>query len=404
MILATVRSRTLFALLAGLLWPTVVRGQALAGRFYPEKQTYFVGEPVFIDFEITNSGGEQAWIDQRMGEPCIEPDPIEVEGAKRHGYGWDTGLGCFGGVGGSCLGGVIGLKPEEKHTARILLSARFRLDNAATYQVHARRHVPVYPSEKWISPQTAVSKEFSSDFQITLVGGSEAELKAAFQPYVNDASTPDQGNHWEAVWAIEEMAPPFLEGLILKLADTPNLANPEVLRRLNTPRSKQKLAELAEQSSNGALRQGAIEALAKTRDRRYLSVLIRIASESTDGDRDFAIWGSGLFGEDAIPFLKSTLSGPDVYARVAAVRGLGLTKSRSAVSILIGALQNPDVRIFREVTQSLAELTHYSITEVPWGEPPSADEYRRWHDWWVQNERTASIYDTDKCMQPKPLD
>ena len=105
MMQAAGRSTTLFALLAGLLWPTFVRGHALVGRFYPEKQTYFVGEPVFIDFEITNTGDQPAGIDQRMGEPCIEPDPIEVEGAKHHRFGSDTSLGCFGGVAGSCPGG-----------------------------------------------------------------------------------------------------------------------------------------------------------------------------------------------------------------------------------------------------------------------------------------------------------
>jgi hypothetical protein len=80
MILTAARSIILFALLAGILWPAFVRGQALAGRFYPEKQTYLFGEPIFIDFEIINNGEKPAWIDQRMGEPCIEPDPMEVVG------------------------------------------------------------------------------------------------------------------------------------------------------------------------------------------------------------------------------------------------------------------------------------------------------------------------------------
>jgi len=403
MMQAAARSTTLFALLAGLLWPTFVRGQALVGRFYPEKDTYLVGEPVFIDFEITNTGDQPAWIDQRMGEPCIEPDTIEVEGAKHHGFGWDTSFGCFGGVGGSCPGGAMELKPGAKHTARIFLSARFQLDHAATYQVHAQRRVPVYPLGEW-TPQTALSKDFASDFQITLVQGSEEELKAAFQPYVEDASTPDQGDHWMAIWAVEEMAPPFLEDLILKLADTPNRANPQALLRLNTPRSKQKLAELAEQSSGAALQQGAIQALAKTRDYTYLPVLIRIAGKSTDGNRDFAIQGAGLFGEDAIPFLVSMLSSPEVDARVAAVRGLGLTRSRNAVSILIGALQDPNDEVHRAVTVSLAELTHRSVTKEPRHESASPDQYSRWHSWWLENEHTAQIYGTDSCVQPQSLD
>jgi HEAT repeat protein len=404
MIQVATRSTTLFALLAGLLWPTFIRGQALAGRFYAEKQSFFVGEPVFIDFEITNTGDQPAWIDQRMGEPCIEPDPIEVEGAKHQGFGWDTSFGCFGGVAGSCAGGATELKPGEERTARIFLSAGFRLDHAGTYQVHARRSLPTYPSGEIYALRAAATEEFSSDFQITLVQGSEGELKAAFQPYVEDASTPDEGDHWLAVWAINEMAPAFLEDLILKLAEMPNRANPRALLRLNTLRSKQKLAELAEKSNDAALQQGAIQALAETRDRSYLPVLTRIAGKSTDGNRDFAIWGAGLFGEDAIPLLVSMLSNPDVDARVAAVRGLGLTTSCSAVSILIAALQNSDEAVQREAPLSLAELTHRSITKEPWNEPPSADESRRWHNWWLKNELTSPIYGTDNCVQPQPLD
>jgi hypothetical protein len=404
MILMAARSIILFALLAGILWPTFVRGQALVGRFYPEKQTYFVGEPVLIDFEITNTGDKAAWIDQRMGEPCTEPDPIEVVGAKHEGIGWDTTFGCYGGVGGSCPGGAIELKPGAKHIARIFLNSGFRLDRPGTYQVHARRIAPVYPSGAFAASWTVPKKEFSSDFQISLVQGTEEELKSAFRPYVEDASTPEQGDHWLAVAAIESMAPPFLEDLILKLAETPNRVSPVTLLRLNTPRPKQKLVDWAEQSTNGALQQGAIQALAETRDPSYMALLIRIAGRSTDGIRDFAIWGAGLFGEDAIPFLNSTLHNGDVYARVAAARGLGLTRSRSAVSILIGALQDPNDEVHRAVTVSLAELTHRSVTKEPWHESPSPDHYLRWQNWWLKNEHTAQIYGTDSCVQPEPFD
>lgn len=255
-------------------------------------------------------------------------------------------------------------------------------------------------SRPWIAPR----KEFSCDFQITLVRGSEEELKAAFQPDVEDASTPEQGDHWLAVAAIQAMGPPFLEDLILKLAQRPNRASPAALLRLNTPRSKQKLAEWAQQSSNSSLQQGAIQALAETHDPSYLPVLIRTAASLTDGNRDSAIQAAGLFGEDAIPFLQSALDDAGVDAQVAAARGLGLTRSRSAVSILIGALQNPDNEVYRAVAVSLAELTHRSITKEPWNQLPSADEYHRWHNWWLENELTAPIYGTDNCVQPQPLD
>ncbi len=397
---------TVFTLLAGSVLSAPIRGQSLAGRFYPEKERYFVGEPVFIDFEITNYGDQPVWIDGRMGEPCIEPDQIEVVGAKYHGFGSDTSFGCFGGVGGSCASNDGELKPGDEHVGRIFLSARFSLDHARTYRVQARRRVPVSASAAPTLPPSTTT-EFSSDFPITLVQGSDEELKAAFQPYIKGVNSPDALTQSEAIWAITETAPPFLEDVILRLADQPNRATAAIwgLRRLNTTRAKQKLAELAEHPRYDLLRQAAIQALAETRDRSYLPVLIRAARSSNDGDRVLAVQGAGLLGgDDAVPFLISMLLDSDTYVRVAAVRGLGLTASRPAVTTLIGALQDTETEVFQAAAISLAELTHYSITTAPWAEIPSADEYRRWHDWWLRNGLTAPIYTTDKCTEPQPLE
>ena len=401
----TKRSLVVFWGCVCIVFANVARDQTLSGRFFPEKQTYLVGEPVFVDFEIVNAGDQTTWIDSRMGEPCIERDPIQVVGAKYQGFGSDTSFGCFGGVAGSCMSNPIELKPNEKHIERIFLSPRFLLDHAGTYDVQARRLVPLYPQGTWTPEKGAPKMDFSSDFPITLVAGSEDELKAAFQPYVEEANSPDKSGKWQAIWAINEMAPPFLEDLILRLADTPNSADPSALRRLNTERSRQKLAQLTEDPRYRTGRQIAIRELAEIRDRSYLPVLIRVARSSTDGDRDIAIQGTGLLGgDDAVPFLVSMLGDVDVYARVAAVRGLGLTASRKAVTVLVGLLGQKDDRIFREVTQSLAQLTHRSITPTPWSEKPSTAKYNRWHDWWLAHGPTAPIYGTDQCAQPQPLD
>lgn len=383
------------------------QNQALVGRFFPEKQKYLVGEPIFIDFEIANTGEQPVWIDGRMGQPCIAPDPITVVGAKYHGFGSDSSLGCFGGLAGSCTGNDIELKGSEKHTVRIFLSALFRLDHAGVYQVQARRRVPVNLSgEKSVRPLTQSQdiRDFSSDFQITLVKGSEEELRQAFQPYVRDVDSSDPLVQYQAIGVITEMAPPFLEDVILKLAELPNraAAAASALGRLNTARAKQRLAEMAEDSQQ---RQSAIVALAKTRDRAYLPVLIRISNGTTGGDRALAIQSAGLIGgRDAIPFLVSVLHESDVNARVAALRGLGITASRSAVPVLIGTLQDPGEQIFREATQSLAELTHHSITNEPWAEKPSEEAFGRWQGWWSRNKLTAPTYGTDNCVQSEALD
>jgi HEAT repeat protein len=401
------RSVMILILLIRFVSPSLAQNQTLVGRFYPEKQTYLVGEPVFIDFEIANIGEQPVWIDGRMGQPCIEPEPIVVVGAKYIGFGSDTTFGCFGGVAGSCAGNEIELKAGENHIARIFLSALYRLDHAGVYQVQARRRVPVNSSgQSSVRPITQSNdiRNFSSYFQITLAKGSEDELRQAFQPYVGDIDNSDSLIQSQAIWAITEMAPPFLEDVILELADVPNRAAGAAvaLGRLNTTKAKKKLAELAEDSQ---LRQSAIRALAGTRDRAYLPVLIHISRDTTGGDRAFAIMGAGLIGgDDSIPFLVSVLQETDANVRVAALRGLGISGSRSAVPVLIDTLQDTDEQIFREATQSLAELTHHSITSEPWAEKPSATTYNRWLAWWSRNKLTAPVYDTNNCVQPKALD
>lgn len=401
------KSATLLVLLFRFVPAALGQDQSLAGKFYPEKQKYLVGEPVFIDFEIANTGEQTVWIDGRMGLPCIAPDPITVVGAKYYGFGSDSSLGCFGGVAGSCLGNEIELKGGEKNTARILLSALFQLDHVGVYQVQARRRVPVNLSgQKSVRPLTQSKdiRDFSSDFQITLVKGSEEELRQAFQPYLRDVDSSDSLVQYQAIGAITEMAPPFLEDVILKLADIPNWAAPaaSALSRLNTTKAKQRLAEMAENSQQ---RQSAIVGLAKTRDRAYLPALIRISNETVDGDRALAIQGAGLIGgDDSIPFLVSMLHDADANMRVAAIRGLGISASRSAVPVLIDDLQDQDEQIFREAAQSLAELTHHSITHEPWAEKPSSAAYSQWQDWWLRKKLGAPIFDTNNCVQSKVLD
>ncbi len=56
---------------------------SLQARIYPEKATYFLGEPIFLDLELVNVTEKPVAVDSRLGEPCATPDTIEVVGAKR---------------------------------------------------------------------------------------------------------------------------------------------------------------------------------------------------------------------------------------------------------------------------------------------------------------------------------
>jgi hypothetical protein len=409
-------STAFFILVSSLLLPISARPQTLTGKFYPEKGVYLVGEPVFIDFEISNTGEQSAWISQRMGEPCTGRDPIEVVGAKQQRSVGAASTCSATEVSDGCIQGLMELKAGEKHIERIFLSARFRLDHAEVYQVQARRRVPVSTIEVRGSAifkfaESPTTMDFSSDFQITLVDGTAAELEAAFQPYVRVAEGPEpviQGpeivERFYAIWAITEIAPPFLEGVILKLADTPNVAVAAILAlaRLNTPKAKQKLVDLAEHSTDESVQDAAIGALVTTRDQTYFPLLDHMARDSTARKRASVARNAGFFGDNAVPLLVSLLSDVDTGVRYAAATGLGVTASRSAVGPLIGAFNDPG--LFWPASRSLAQLTHRSITTRPDLETPSAEASRRWVTWWSKNGLTAPIYSPDKCEQLQTLD
>ncbi len=374
---------------------------SLQARIYPEKATYFLGEPIFLDLEMVNVTDKPLEVDSRFGEPCIPPDTIEVVGAKQRSFAWAPS--CYRGIAGSCGSGWIHLGPGQKHVERILLNRIFTIENPGTYQVRARRDFSVTVYSNGFSSVKSVTA--ASDFQIDVVEGRETDLHAVFEPFVRDLSNPKPAIQGNAATVISVLAPRFLEDVILKLADNPNwvAGTLSALASLSTPRTRNRLAWLAEHTARGGTRQPAIGALAQTRHPAVLPVLKRIAKDGESGDRYFALVNIGLLGKRAVPFLKAALREKDVNVQVAAVRGLGASACSSAVPVLIDLLRSPDPQVAKEAQVNLAQLTHYSINKNPFAEIPGNESWIRWRKWWRSNGATADVFDTNSCSEPRPL-
>ena len=117
---------------AGLWWPVTCSGQVnCVARFAMEKDTYLLGEPVFCDFVLQNTGTQTIQFSYRFptrvlnrdleqeprflitdeaGNPLADPAPRPCGGAK-----------------GSVVYGFATLAPGQTHTERWLLNewARF---------------------------------------------------------------------------------------------------------------------------------------------------------------------------------------------------------------------------------------------------------------------------------------
>ena len=108
---------TILAVVLLLVSPVLAEGQELAVRVRTEKPTSALGEPVFVVVEMTN-------ISSRMvefaddGECAQSFKPVTAVSQRTR----DKLYGCSGGgIGGSCAGSFVRLKPRENLSHRYLL-------------------------------------------------------------------------------------------------------------------------------------------------------------------------------------------------------------------------------------------------------------------------------------------
>lgn len=373
---------------ARLAWAGQIRGE-----LYPEKRTYLVGEPVFVVLDLTNPGSQPVWISMS----CTWLDTrFEAPTAPKPHRGVSL-FGCMGGgTAGSCGGGAKEIRRGEHYTRRYLLDGPFRLDAPGVYPIRAWHKVDIYAGETGY--QIVTSQEVVSEFDLTLVDGSEGELASAYAPILRDLNSPDPKTSWLARSAVVQNPPRFLENVVLALAEDPQTAAASVpaLERLATPRAKAKLAELA-----AAGNPEAITALGGLGDPAYCSLMLDIAHESHEYSRFIALRAAGyLCGEKALPILTSQLADTDHSARFEAAYALGNSHSREAAPLLISLLLDPNPQVRRAARDSLATLTHRRSKSD--GGPAEAI-HRDWTNWWTSNGATARIYGIDDCKEPEPL-
>ncbi len=369
----------------------------IRGELHPEKRTYLLAEPVFVVLDLTNPGSQPVWISMS----CVWLDTrFDAPTAPKPQRGVSL-FGCSGGTAGSCGGSSKEIRPGEHYTRRYLLGGPFRLDAPGVYPIRAWHKVDIYADET--SYRVVASQEVVSDFELTFIEGSEKQLTSVYAPILRDLNSPDPETSWLARCAVVDNPPPFLENVILALADDPQTTTYSIsgLERLATPRAKAKLAKLSAVDNPECIRQMAITALGGLGDPAYCSVMLDIARESREYSRFIALRAAGyLCGERAFPLLVSQLVNADYSARFEAAYALGNTQSREAVPLLIPLLLDTDPNVRRAARDSLATLTHRRSKS---DEGSAQATHRDWANWWASNGATAPIYGIDDCEEPEPL-
>jgi hypothetical protein len=132
-------------------------GQEVNGRFYPDKEDYRVGEPIFIVLELTNTGSRVIQLDD--GHCATRFERIDASPGLSSGAP-------PGGIGSSCAATIAPWLPGVTVKRRFLLQGPFDLDSPGVYVIRGIHAVVIRPFEGTSEP--TINAEITTDFDVSL--------------------------------------------------------------------------------------------------------------------------------------------------------------------------------------------------------------------------------------------
>jgi hypothetical protein len=393
-------------LLAGFLF-FLLAGRAFAqleGRLYLDKDHYVVGEPVYLNFELTNKGSEPLQFASGNSYSFCGGYQIEVSNGPP-----PSNSSCLSGFAGSCIVVKWVIAPGEVRKDKVLVNYEHDLSKPGTYSINASQTLRYGPStETW--PDATNDKHFKveAQFQIQVEIGSDETLVAMFQPFVAALTSKEEERQREAARVIGSLAPSFLEETIISMVNSP-ITRPFALiglRHLNTARSRETLGDIVQGTSGYSYeKERAIKYLSEMGDKKYFPLLLDEAKNWLPNQaRDYVLAAAELGGEDAMPYVVSLLGSSDPFSRGNAIMALPQTGSRHAVPLLIELLRDHDTDLGRLASTGLIQLTHHSPFENGrlYSDSPSSG-YPDWMHWWLLHGGAAPIYGPSQCGAVEPL-
>jgi hypothetical protein len=403
-------------LLTFLCCTTDAFGQ-LSGRFYFEKDTFAVGEPVFLYFEVTNTGtGPQDVNRANPYTPCAGYD-IKLSSDPS-----PTSSCAILPRPGSCATSSMPLERGAKHVERILLNYERKSIEPGDHEVEAVRHLGHGPRGTELSrlPESVLevhnhlhffvdpnikfgSKEFqvwvdqvrSEELQIRADGSLSEEL----WDWVSQGRRTNIEKYGEAVRVLASLAPPSLEDTLIDFATSGKLWGDAQLAmgRLNTPRSRAVLAEMLRDGRPGSPEHyEAANFLGSSGDPQWFPLLLADAKKQPGGDLSPAAESGG---DRAVPFLVDLIHS-DTELRLQAISAMGATGSRAAVPMLLDLLRSADAKTSECALYALQMLTRRALKGA---EDSPQSQYPIWQAWWSREGAHARIYKPTDCSETLPL-
>jgi hypothetical protein len=388
-----------------LVSPTVLSAHDVQARFTTNKANYGIGEPIVVTLVLSNTGSSSIWVDFESPDfPLLCHDfAVEIPEASP-AEPW----GC--GIAGSCGRGFREIPAGRNIAQRQLLNAEFSFNEDGIYTLHARTAIGVHNQNLFSSPEID-RLEVSDTLKINLHRSSENQLKAAFQPYVEELHSPELEERSEAAGAITALAPPFLEDVLIELTKTNHAyAAIEALRKANTLKTREALAQIASNGSDSMVRIEAVRNLGRTNDVTYLPTLVLLMDSDSKEIQNAAAEAAGILGgSSTVSQFARLISSPNVATRLAATNGLGNSHANEAVPLLIGMLVDSDPNIRQAAVSGLWLLTHRAALDGDkWADVTSvqsaATVRQRWMRWWSSHGNASKAHGMADCSAPQPID
>jgi len=373
----------------------VADGQ-IAGKFSIEKQSYALGEPVFLYFEASNSGQEP--------QAILHADPYNFCADYEVHLSSDpspTSTCPLMLPAGSCASTVMPFQPGDKYSERILLNYAHDITVPGSYIVDAQRQLRYGPLR--LRPLPFPSK-LEVHAQLHFVVDSDARFGPKdLEPWVTQLQSPDPAKRSEAGRTLASLAPPSLEDTLLGFMDKEDLRGwvPLAMHRLHTPRSTAALAELVRNTRSGTSEHSeSVRFLGSSGDPRWFPLLLSFA-QSHPGDGSYLYPAAESGGDRAVPFLMNAIRFETGQARQVAISAMAYTGSRGVIPFLLDLLKGPDMEASERALYGLEDLTHRKLSGAT-GTPQS--QYPAWLQWWWRHRDTSHIYKPSECGEFTPLE
>ena len=365
---------------------TITRAQVTA-RFYLNRDSYSVGEPLMFTLEIKNETPDVVYLFPKMLGTCSDAFTFSMTG---------PGMFCGATFDPACSDETVEIPGGEAYTAEWPLDFCYHITRPGTYSVTISRPIRYSTLRGGIQ-----SFPISSTMTLQTVPADPAQVEQTLQRFRADLQSPDPNVRHDALDVLTTTAPDYFYNETLRLARDPDPFKVEhavgALGRMNTPEARQVLAEVItsrklDNDDEQSARCHAIESLGNSGDVTYLAFLEPYIPRANTCEGIYSMTAVAKLGKGSvISLLQAQLQSPVQKQRWWAVRALRITNSPDAVDAIITALRDKDPEIRAHAATSLTELTGHSVTNAKQPSLTPIQLENAWLAWWHDHRQGTKI-------------